>query len=98
MERYGYVIEETDPVRASCGLSTRYTPPERLLTPSGTIPAVFQRRRVSPVAMVHPVVVVSPGVDMLAGSWVALVSPVLAMRWSSFVHKRLKFSNRTNRV
>jgi hypothetical protein len=34
--------------------------------------------------MVHPVVAVSPGVDMLAGSWVVSVSPVLAMRWFSF--------------
>jgi hypothetical protein len=38
--------------------------------------------------MVHPVVVVvSPGVDMLAVSWVVSVSPVLAMRWFSFVHE-----------
>ena len=41
----------------------------------------------SPVAMVPPVVVVSPGVDMLAGLWVASVSPVLAKRWFSFVHE-----------
>jgi hypothetical protein len=49
------------------------------------IPAVFQSRRVLPVALVHPVAGVSPGVDMLAASWVASVSPVLAMRWFSFV-------------
>jgi hypothetical protein len=49
--------------------------------------AVLRSRRVSPVVMVPPVVVVSPGVDMLAGLWVASVSPVLAMRWFSFVHE-----------
>jgi hypothetical protein len=35
--------------------------------------------------MVHPVVVVFPGVDMLAGLRMVSVSPVLAMRWFSFV-------------
>jgi hypothetical protein len=49
---------------------------------------------VSPVVMVPPVVVVSPGVDMLAGLWVASVSPVLAMRWFSFVHEGFKSRNR----
>jgi hypothetical protein len=41
-----------------------------------------ERRRVSPVALVHPVVVVS---RVVAGWRVATVSPVLAMRWFSFV-------------
>jgi hypothetical protein len=42
---------------------------------------------VSPVALVHPVVVVSPVLDMLAVFRVVAVSPVLAMRWFSFVHE-----------
>jgi hypothetical protein len=58
-----------------------------LLTPSGKFPSIFRRRRVSPVAMVPPVVAVSPGVDMLAGLWVVSVSAVLAMRRFSFVHE-----------
>ena len=41
------------------------------------------------MALVHPVVVVSLGVDMLAVLWVLAVSPVLAMRWFSFVHEGL---------
>jgi hypothetical protein len=53
---------------------------------SGQFQRFFEGRRVSAVAMVHPVVEVFPGVDMLAGLWVASVSPVLAMRWFSFVH------------
>jgi hypothetical protein len=36
--------------------------------------------------MVHPVVVVSPGVVALAVFRVAAVAPVPAMRWFSFVH------------
>jgi hypothetical protein len=76
----------------------RYNPPKRLLIALRQIPAAFRRRRVSPVAMVHPVVAVSPGVDMLAGLWVVSVSPVLAMRWFSFVHEGFKSSNRTKRV
>jgi hypothetical protein len=35
--------------------------------------------------MVHPVVVVSPGVAVLAALRVVAVSSVLAMRWFSFV-------------
>jgi len=50
-------------------------------------PAVFQSHRVSPVALAHPVVV-SPVVDVLAALRAA-VSPVLAMRWFSFVHEAL---------
>jgi hypothetical protein len=37
--------------------------------------------------MVHPVAVVSPGEDVLAVLRVVSVSPVLAMRWFSFVHE-----------
>jgi hypothetical protein len=40
---------------------------------------------VLPVVMVLPAVAVFPGVDMLAGLWAVSVSPVLAMRWFSFV-------------
>ena len=43
----------------------------------------------SPLAMVHPVVVVSPGVVALAVLRVAAVAPVPAMRWFSFVHEGL---------
>jgi hypothetical protein len=50
------------------------------------------------VALVHPVVVVSRVVAVLAVSRVATVSPVLVMRWFSFVHQGFKSSNRTNRV
>jgi hypothetical protein len=42
---------------------------------------------VSAVALFHPVVVVSPGVDVSAVLRVAAVVPVLAMRWLSFVHE-----------
>jgi hypothetical protein len=87
-------VSELKGVRAGA----RYNPPKRLLIALRQIPAAFRRRRVSPVAMVHPVVAVSPGVDMLAGLWVVSVSPVLAMRWFSFVHEGFKSSNRTKRV
>jgi hypothetical protein len=42
---------------------------------------------VSPVALVPPVVVVSPVVAVLVVLRVVAVSPVLAMRWFSFVHE-----------
>jgi hypothetical protein len=42
---------------------------------------------VSPVAPVHPVAVVFPGVDVSAVLRVAAVAPVPAMRWFSFVHE-----------
>ena len=48
----------------------------------------------SPVAMVPPVVVVSPVVAVLA-VWRA-VSPVLARRWFSFVHEGLSPAVETN--
>ena len=41
----------------------------------------------SPVALVHPVAVVSLVVAALAVLRAAGVSPVLAMRWFSFVHE-----------
>jgi hypothetical protein len=47
---------------------------------------LFVCRRVSPVALVHPGVVVSPVVAALA---VLRVAPVLVMRWFSSVHKRV---------
>jgi hypothetical protein len=47
-------------------------------------PAVFLSRKVSPV---HPVVVVSPVVVVLAVLRVVAVSPVLTMRWFSFVYE-----------
>jgi hypothetical protein len=61
--------------------------------PVRQMPAVFLSRRVSPVASVHPVVAVSPGVAVLAVSRAVAVSPVLAMRWLSFVHEGFSSSN-----
>jgi hypothetical protein len=63
----------------------RCNPPKRLLTLFGKFQRFSRSRKVLPVALVPPVVGVSPGVDVLAVLRVAAVSPVLAMRWFSFV-------------
>ena len=79
----GPTVSELRGVRAGA----RYNPPKRLLIALRQIPAVFRRRRVSPVALVHPVVVVSRVVAGLAVWRVATVSPVLVMRSFSSVHE-----------
>jgi hypothetical protein len=66
-----------------CRAVARCNPPKRSPIQSGKFQRFSASRRVSPVAMVHPVLAVSPGVDMLAGLWVVSVWPVLAMRWFS---------------
>jgi hypothetical protein len=58
--------------------------PKTVIYPVRQIPAVFDSRRVSPVALVYPVVV-SLVVAVLAVLRVVAASPVLALRWFSFV-------------
>jgi hypothetical protein len=58
-----------------------------VITPSGKFQRFSRSRKVSPVALVHPVALVSLVVAALAVLRAAGVSPVLAMRWFSFVHE-----------
>jgi hypothetical protein len=79
-----------------CGLVARCKPPKRNSPSPENCGGLC--RRASPVAMVHPVVAVSPGAAVLARLRVATVVSVLVMRWFSSVHEGLKSSNRTKRV